>query len=68
MSETQYRVCVNEMHQVDVGMAVIHLDLDERHSVLDIDSWMRFNWTDENLKWDPADYEGKDCIDRGDFL
>ena len=50
------------MHQVDVGMAVIHLDLDERHSVLDIDSWMRFNWTDENLKWDPADYEGRGCM------
>ena len=44
-------------------MAVIHLDLDERHSVLDIDSWMRFNWTDENLKWDPADYEGRGGID-----
>ena len=34
-------------------MAVIHLDLDERHSVLDIDSWMRFNWTDQYLSWDP---------------
>ena len=34
-------------------MAVIHLDLDERRSVLDIDSWMRFNWTDQYLSWDP---------------
>jgi len=48
--------------KVDVGMALIHLDLDERHSVVNIDSWMRFNWTDEYLVWDPQDYDGLDQI------
>ena len=48
--------------KLDVGMALIHLDLDERHSVLNIDSWMRFNWTDEYLVWDPQDYDGLDQI------
>jgi len=51
--------------KVDVGMAVIHLDLDERRSVLDIDSWMRFNWTDQYLTWNPKLYAGVDQIHLG---
>ena len=46
-------------------MAVIHLDLDERRSVLDIDSWMRFNWTDQYLTWDPKHYAGVNQIHLG---
>jgi len=42
--------------RVDLGMALIHLDLDERKSVLEVDGWMRLNWTDEYLKWDPVQY------------
>ena len=53
------------MSQVDVGMAVIHLDLDERRSVLDIDSWMRFNWTDQHLTWDPELYDNMTVIHMG---
>ena len=51
--------------KVDIGMALIHLDLDERHSALDIDAWMRFNWTDQYLTWDPSKYEGIDVIHFG---
>ena len=51
--------------KVDIGMALIHLDLDERHSALDIDAWMRFNWTDQYLTWDPSQYEGIDVIHFG---
>jgi len=51
--------------KVDIGMAVIHLDLDERHSVLSVDSWMRFNWTDQYLQWDPAQYAGVDQLHLG---
>lgn len=43
--------------RVDLGMALIHLDLDEMKSVLEVDGWMRLNWTDEYLSWDPAQYE-----------
>ena len=46
-------------------MAVIHLDLDERRSVLDIDSWMRFNWTDQHLTWDPELYDNMTVIHMG---
>jgi len=41
---------------VYLGMALIHLDLEEHSSVLEVDGWMRLNWTDEYLVWDPKDY------------
>ena len=25
---------------------------------IQVDAWMRMNWTDQNLVWDPADYDG----------
>jgi len=43
--------------RVDLGMALIHLDLDEMKSVLEVDGWMRLNWTDEFLRWEPSEYE-----------
>jgi len=39
-------------------MALIHLDLDEKVSVLEVDGWMRLNWTDQYLSWDPNDFGG----------
>jgi len=44
--------------RVDLGMALIHLDLHERQSVLEVDGWMRLNWTDEYLTWSPGDFQG----------
>ena len=44
--------------RVDLGMALIHLDLDERKSILEVDGWMRLNWTDEYLRWDPREFHG----------
>merc|ERR1719266_3024215 len=48
----------SEPVKVDLGMALIHLDLDEKVSVLEVDGWMRLNWTDEYLSWDPTLYGG----------
>ena len=42
--------------RVDIGMALIHLDLNERTSILEVDGWMRLNWTDEYLGWDPTQF------------
>jgi len=47
---------------VNIGMALIHLDLDEQKSVLEIDAWMRFNWQDEFLIWDPEKYAGVEQV------
>lgn len=44
--------------RVDLGMALIHLDLHERQSVLEVDGWMRLNWTDEYLAWRPEEFQG----------
>ena len=40
-------------------MALIHLDLDEKKSVLEVDGWMRLNWTDEYLRWDPKEFSSE---------
>jgi len=48
----------SEPVRVDLGMALIHLDLDEKVSVLEVDGWMRLNWTDQYLVWDPTQHGG----------
>lgn len=50
---------------VNVGMALIHIDLDERRSVLEVDAWMRMSWTDEYLQWNHSDFQGLDQIHFG---
>ena len=62
----QYGLTLTPMHehalaQVDVGMALIHIGLDEQSSILEVDAWMRLAWTDEYLAWNKSDYEGKNA-------
>jgi nicotinic acetylcholine receptor len=40
-----------------VGLTVIQMELDETRGVLETHAWMRLNWSDSKLKWDPKDYE-----------
>jgi len=51
--------------RVDLGMALIHLNLDEMKSVLEVDGWMRLNWTDEYLRWDPQEFKNLSQIHFG---
>ena len=48
--------------KVDIGMALIHLSLDEKKSVLEVDGWMRMNWTDEYLSWNPKNFGGREVF------
>jgi hypothetical protein len=48
----------NVATQLMVAMTVIHMDLDETRGVLETHAWMRMNWSDSKLKWDPAQYDG----------
>lgn len=41
----------------DLGLTVIHMDLDEKNGVLETHAWLRLNWTDSKLKWVPETYE-----------
>lgn len=39
-----------------VGLTVIQMELDETRGVLETHAWMRMNWTDSKMKWDPKNY------------
>jgi len=58
---------INHTHtvKVDVGLALIHLDLDEKKSILEVDAWLRLNWKDEFLSWNSSEYEGLKTIHFG---
>ncbi len=40
---------------VELGLALLHVDLDEMASVLTADAWMRISWIDEHLNWSGLD-------------
>jgi len=42
---------------VSLGMALIHVDLDEMKSLIVVDGWMRMTWDDPSLKWNPDDFD-----------
>ena len=42
---------------VSLGMALIHVDLDEKKSLIIVDGWMRMAWNDPNLAWQPEIFE-----------
>lgn len=39
-----------------LALTVIHMDLDEKEGVLETHAWLKMNWTDSKLKWDPKKY------------
>ena len=41
---------------VQLGMALLHIDIDELTSVLTVDAWIRMLWTDEHLKWNKSEF------------
>jgi nicotinic acetylcholine receptor len=47
---------------VSLGLAYLHLNLDEWSSVLEVDAWLRQRWVDQFLTWDPRDYENLTMI------
>ncbi|XP_046583763.1 neuronal acetylcholine receptor subunit alpha-5-like [Haliotis rubra] len=48
---------------VSFGIALNQLlDLDEKNQVLTTAVWVHEEWTDENLRWDPEDYDGLDTL------
>lgn len=44
---------------------MIHVDLEERTSVLSVDAWMRLKWKDDHLKWDSEEYGGLKTVHFG---
>lgn len=42
---------------VYVGLTVIHMELHETKGVLETHAWIKLNWLDGKLKWNPNDYD-----------
>ena len=55
----------NEAVKVSLGMALIHIDIDVKKSLLTADAWMRMAWNDPNLKWDTNIFENVSLIHFG---
>ena len=47
----------DETVEVQLGMALIHVDMDEKKSLITVDSWMRMAWKDSKLSWNPKEYK-----------
>lgn len=41
-----------------IGLTVINMELDETKGVLETHAWMRLNWSDPKMTWDPSQYGG----------
>lgn len=43
---------------IDIGLVLLQIiDVDEKHQILTINTWLRTYWTDIALVWDPLQYE-----------
>ena len=40
------------------GVALIHLDIIEKESIMVTDAWLRFVWNEPKFQWNPDDYGG----------
>lgn len=40
----------------DLGLTLIHMELDETRGVLASHTWLKMNWTDSKLSWDNNSY------------
>ncbi|XP_062549221.1 acetylcholine receptor subunit alpha-like 1 isoform X2 [Armigeres subalbatus] len=49
---TQYYNVTN----LDLKMTIRHVDIDEENSVFSVYGWVKMTWSDDKLKWNPADY------------
>ncbi|KAL7012589.1 hypothetical protein ACKWTF_014944 [Chironomus riparius] len=43
-----------------VGMTVLHMEIIEATSTLETHAWLKMNWTDVKMKWEPAKFNGID--------
>ncbi|CAH0559910.1 unnamed protein product [Brassicogethes aeneus] len=51
---------------VKFGISIYHVEVDEFKSTMTVHSWLRLMWTDEKLKWSPADYGNLETLNLAD--
>lgn len=47
---------------VEASITITHVEINEIKSTLSIYGWMKFNWNDPKLTWNPADYGNLDVV------
>uniref|UniRef100_A0A1B0EX90 Uncharacterized protein n=1 Tax=Phlebotomus papatasi TaxID=29031 RepID=A0A1B0EX90_PHLPP len=47
---------------VDIGLTVLHITVDETKSTMTVHGWIKFKWNDPKLHWNASDYGGLTTI------
>uniref|UniRef100_A0A6B2EBZ9 Putative nicotinic acetylcholine receptor alpha 10 subunit n=1 Tax=Phlebotomus kandelakii TaxID=1109342 RepID=A0A6B2EBZ9_9DIPT len=47
---------------VDIGLTVLHIDVEEVKSTMSVHGWIKFKWNDPKLRWNESDYGGLTTI------
>ncbi|XP_038058662.1 neuronal acetylcholine receptor subunit alpha-10-like [Patiria miniata] len=48
---------------VELRLTIVQvIELNERHQTIEIGAWLTQRWTDEYMRWEPADYGGVDHL------
>ncbi|XP_058817102.1 acetylcholine receptor subunit alpha-like 1 isoform X2 [Topomyia yanbarensis] len=47
---------------VDIKMTITHVDIDEETSIFSVYGWVKMDWSDDKLRWNPANYGNLDVI------
>jgi hypothetical protein len=55
----------NDANSLHVAMTLINIDLDENRGVLTSHAWIKMNWSDIKLRWDPLKYNNIQQIRMG---
>ncbi|KAF5292514.1 hypothetical protein FQR65_LT01660 [Abscondita terminalis] len=51
---------------VTIGLSVLHVEINEFKSTVNVNSWIRLAWTDDKLKWNSTNYGGLSDINVAD--
>uniref|UniRef100_A0A1B6CAN8 Neurotransmitter-gated ion-channel ligand-binding domain-containing protein n=1 Tax=Clastoptera arizonana TaxID=38151 RepID=A0A1B6CAN8_9HEMI len=51
----------NSTH-VQMDFTIRHISMDEKKSLVTINAWTHFTWTDDKLKWNPNEYGGQNKL------
>ncbi|XP_055683006.1 acetylcholine receptor subunit alpha-like 1 [Lutzomyia longipalpis] len=47
---------------VEIGLTILHVDVEEAKSIINVNGWIKFKWNDPKLRWNESDYGGLTTI------
>ncbi|KAB0799593.1 hypothetical protein PPYR_07473 [Photinus pyralis] len=51
---------------VNIGLSILHVEINEFKSTVSVNSWVRLSWTDDKLKWNASHYGGLSDVNFAD--